>query len=224
MAAAMVTPEMLLIQQEYNDQLAILQKNKKQSERKEYNRIATAKKLSRDSEEAKIAVKQINKIPSANDGDTSSSTDDDTDIVQEEVITISSPKGKQRATKPRNLTSDGGETSSPRSGRGSTSLVIKRRSLSPENEQQIKPAKILKLLNSMEERINKMEEKNNDTTSIFERLNAIEEKLNSAPPIYPTAATDKRNAYSSLKSDWIPTIYAELAEVKNILRDLDSRI
>ena len=118
MAAAMVTPEMLLIQQEYNDQLAILQKNKKQSERKEYNRIATAKKLSRDREEAKIAVKQINKIPSANDGDTSSSTDDDTDIAREEVITIPSPKGKQRATKPRNLTPDGGEISSPRSGRG----------------------------------------------------------------------------------------------------------
>ena len=224
MASAMITPGMLQIQQEFNDQLAMLQKQKKESEHKEYRRIAAARKLSRDSKEAQKAIEQINNLSPASEGDISGSTDDE--IVQEEVIksTASSPKGKQRATKPINLTPDGGETSSPKNSRESTGLVVKCRSQSPENEQQIKPSKILKLLNLLEERINTMEGKNNDHALIFERLNAIEQKLNSAPAIHPMATTDKRNAYAALKKDWIPTIYADLAELKSIMRDIDSRI
>ena len=52
MASVMITTEMLKIQQEFNERFADLQKQKDESERKEYHRIATAKKIVQDSKEA----------------------------------------------------------------------------------------------------------------------------------------------------------------------------
>ena len=65
---------MLNIQQEFNERFVDLQKQKEQSERKEYQCIANAKKILQDSKEAEIAMEHINKLSSSSEPDLSSTT------------------------------------------------------------------------------------------------------------------------------------------------------
>ena len=119
MAADMITTEMIKIHKDFNERFADLQKQKNQSERREYNRIAHAKdaKILQDSKEAENTVKQISKLPSSSESPSSSNDESNQKTTRKQeviktpeknnIALLSPPKGKQLAAKPLNQTSSG---------------------------------------------------------------------------------------------------------------------
>ena len=159
----MVSPEMLKIHQEFNEQCALLQNQKEESIFKliDYHRITTGKKLTQD------IIEQINKLSSTSEVDISCSSDEE--INQQDAIksTASLSKGKQRAIKFPNVLLNQRATKSliqtsdeelPSSSKTRQPIIpnptIKRCSQSIESENDAIQSKRLKLFNTTKQSLN----------------------------------------------------------------------